>query len=93
MEEIRTRYQQMKDSIGSTFVFTELAKYCLDRNMTSLALKLIELEPHLGRRCMVFLLIFKARKDSQNVDKLLEYAEQSGESATVHYTLQSLRKM
>jgi hypothetical protein len=61
--------------------------------MANLALKLIELEPHQGRRCMVFLLIFKARKDSQNVDKLLEYAEQSGESATVHITLQTLRKM
>jgi len=41
---------------------------------------------------MVFLLIFMARKEPQTVDKLLEYSELSGESATIHYTLQTLRK-
>jgi hypothetical protein len=64
----------MKVGMGNTYVFTDLAKYCLDRSMTGLALKLIELEPHVGRRCMVFLLIFMARKEPQTVDKLLEYS-------------------
>lgn len=44
LEEIRARYQQMKVGIGSTYVFTDLARYCLsrtERNLTSLALQLI----------------------------------------------------
>lgn len=86
----------MKVDIGSSHVFTELAKYCLDnkeRNLTSLALKLIELEPHLARRCIVVLLIFLTKKEAQNVDKLLDCAEQSGDSSVIHYTLQSLRRV
>jgi hypothetical protein len=43
IEEIKAHYSQMKVSMGNGYVFTDLAKYCLDRNMTSLALKLIEL--------------------------------------------------
>lgn len=41
LEEIKAHYLQMKVSMGNTYVFTDLAKYCLDRNMNSLALKLI----------------------------------------------------
>jgi hypothetical protein len=53
LEEIKSRYQQMKVAIGSTYVFTDLARYCL---------QLIELEPHPARRAIVFLFIFLTKK-------------------------------
>lgn len=67
LEEIRNRYQKMKIAIGPTYVFTDLARYCLDsqdkgRDMTNLALQLIQLEPHPARRCIVFLFIFLTKK-------------------------------
>lgn len=77
LEEIKNRYQQMKVAIGSTYVFTDLARYCLsnkERNLINLALQLIELEPHPARRAIVFLFIFLTKKEPQSVDKLLEYA-------------------
>ena len=52
-------------SLGNTHVFTELARYCLDnreRNLSNLALMLIELEPNHARRAVVFLFIFLAKK-------------------------------
>jgi hypothetical protein len=65
LEEIKSRYQQMKVAIGSTYVFTDLARYCLnnkERNLINLALQLIELEPHPARRAIVFLFIFLTKK-------------------------------
>lgn len=67
----------MKVAIGSTYVFTDLARYCLDnksRDLTNLANQLIQHEPHPARRCIVFLYIFLAKKEPQTVDKLLQYA-------------------
>jgi hypothetical protein len=86
----------MKVAIGPTYAFTDLARYCLnskERNLINLALQLIELEPHPARRCIVFLFIFLSKKEPESVDKLLEYAEQSSNTSTIHQTIQSLRKV
>lgn len=67
----------MKRDISNTSVFTDLAKHCLDnkeRNLTKLASRLIELETHPGKRCMVVLLIFLSQKDPENIQKLLNFA-------------------
>lgn len=59
------------DANRSTKVFTILAKWAIDRNKLSLALRLIDYERNAGRRVMVALLILVAKQDVGYVDKIL----------------------
>jgi hypothetical protein len=71
LDDIRNKYLENEKKIKGTKIFTEIAKYCVDRNKLPLALKLIEWEKHSGRRIMVAMLILAVKQDNQFVEKIL----------------------
>ena len=92
VQQIQLKYSVMRRDLHNKFVFTELALFALRRStpLLELALKLAESEPHPARKCMVFLLAFKSKRDLDLVDKLLDFAEQSFCAGAVCRTLDTL---
>lgn len=74
-EEIRSKYENIINKNKDSRVFTEIAKYCIDRKKFSLAENFVELEEVPERKVMVYLLIVTVRQDKKMVEKLLETAE------------------
>jgi hypothetical protein len=71
-------------------VFTDIAKYSLDRDKGSLADSLIELDTNPDRKIMVYLLMLSASKDKHIVDKLLNAAEECTRSSLIFRVVQEL---
>ena len=67
----------LEKKIKGKKVFTEIARYCIDRGKMNLAYKFIELEEHSGRKIMVCLVILSAKHDKKIIEKLLDFAEES----------------
>ena len=56
-------------------IFTDIAKYSLDRGKLGLTEKVIELEENPERKIMIYLLILSTTVDKKIVEKLLNTAE------------------
>lgn len=73
-EQIKQKFETTNKKLKSTKVFTDIAKYCLDRGKEVLAESLIELDTNPDRKIMMYLLMLAANKDKRVVEKLLNAA-------------------
>ncbi len=73
LEQIFFQFEQQKNELntGQFHLWTELARYSIQRAKPQLAMKLIQQEEHQGRKVLVSLLILEMKKERAWAEKVL----------------------
>lgn len=91
-DDIYHKFTMMEKKIRGKKIFTDIARYCIDRGKINLAYRFIELEEHSGRKIMVCLVILAAKQDKKIIEKLLNFAQESQESLLIYRVIKELIK-